>query len=108
MPSSCGNKTERNSRAQISQDTGIALCVEADNRQLIRGYPCNVSVSGQQLLLTDTQLQIKQISMCVCGGGAPVSRTGKQTGAGGLRSALFFSANPPRRLAGASRDTSSY
>lgn len=66
MPSSRGNKTERNSRAQISQDTGIALCVEADNSQLSRGYPRNVSVSGQQLLPTNTQLQIKQILM---GGG---------------------------------------
>lgn len=90
MPSSCGNKTERNSRAQISQDTGIALCVEADNRQLIRGYPCNVSVSGQQLLLTDTQLQIKQISMCVCGGGCTSKQDGKTNRRGRSQVSSFF------------------
>lgn len=69
--------------------------MEADDSQLIRGYPHNVSVSGQQLLLTDTQLQIKQILMCVCGGGGggvqqSAGRGNKQ--AGGLRSAL---AKPP-------------
>ena len=70
--------------------------MEADNRQIIRRFHCNVSVSGQQLLATDTQLQIKRILMGERS--APISRTGKQTGrrsqAGGLRSALFHAKSP--------------
>lgn len=86
MPSSRGNKTERNSRAQISQDTGIALCVEADNSQLSRGYPRNVSVSGQQLLPTDTQLQIKQILM----GGECTTKQDEETNRREVSGQLFF------------------
>lgn len=65
----------------------------AENRQLSRGSPCNVSVSGQRLLPTDTQLQIKQILM---GGekSAPLSRLGKQTG-GRSQVSSIFSAKPP-------------
>lgn len=55
-------KRRETPEAQISGDTGIALCVEADYSQRIRGSRCNVSVSGQQLLPTDTQLQIKDIA----------------------------------------------
>lgn len=87
MPSSRGNKTERNSPAQISPDIGIALCVEADNSQLIRGYPRNVSVSGQQLLPTDTQLQIKQILM---GGEKCTTKEDGETNRREVSGQLFF------------------